>query len=179
MTAGTNTESIYSISPDTLVTMTTIEENYWSHIMGNINLQHTFKNGQVLSANLDYLTYKNSNPTWYTTDYFSESNDLVKAEEIRISKDTPIDIWVADLTHSLNIGKSVTVDSGIKGTFSNLTNRVIYDEQMDSEWIVNPNYTSNALLEEGILAAFSTAKIVFDKRPHSMQASGTRIPKQT
>ncbi len=164
MTAGTDTESFYSISPDTLVTMTTIEENYWSHIMGNINLQHTFQNGQVINANLDYLRYKNSNPTWYTTDYYSESNNLLKAEEIRISKDTPIDIWVADLNHTLNIGKSVTVDSGIKGTFSGLTNQVVYEEQLGLQWIVDPNYSNNALLNEDILAAFTTAKIAFNEK---------------
>ncbi|MEB2780041.1 TonB-dependent receptor family protein [Algoriphagus sp. C2-6-M1] len=164
LTAGTDTESIYSISPDTIATMTTKEENYWSHIMGNINLQHTFKNGQVINFNLDYLTYKNSYPTWYTTEYFSETNDFLRSEEIRISKETHIDIWVADLNHSMKIGKSLTVDSGIKGTFSNLTNQVVYEEQLDSDWIVYPYYSSDALLKEDILAAFSTAKIVFDEK---------------
>lgn len=164
MTAPNSTKSLYSISPDTLVTMTTIEENYWSHIMGNINLQHTFENGQVLSANLDYLTYKNSNPSWYSTNYFTESNALSRSEDIRISKDTPIDFWVADLTHSMKIGKSVTVDSGVKGTFSNLTNLVIFEEQIDSEWEFNPTYSSDAVLNEDILAAFTSAKIAFDEK---------------
>lgn len=164
MTAPSSTESMYSISPDTLVTMTTIEENSWSHVMGNINLQHTFQKGQVLNANLDYLTYKNSNPTWYTTDYYAESGDLVSTEKIRITKDTPIDLWVADLTYSMKIGKSVTVDSGIKGTFSNLTNDVIFKEQIGSQWIVNPEYSSDASLKEDILAAFSTASIVFNEK---------------
>ena len=162
--ASNNTNSVYSISQDTLATMATLEENYWSHIMGNINLQHTFQNGQVLSANLDYLTYKNSNPTWYSTNYFTESNDLFRSEDIRISKDTPIDFWVADLTHSMKIGESVTVDSGIKGTFSNLTNLVIFEEQLDSEWVFNPTYSSDAVLKEDILAAFTSAKIAFDKK---------------
>ena len=63
LTAPTTTNSNYSISPDTLVTMNMVEVNSWHHIMGNINLQHTFENGQVISSNLDYLTYKNSNPT--------------------------------------------------------------------------------------------------------------------
>lgn len=164
MTAPSITESMYSISPDTLVTMTTIEENSWSHVMGNINLQHTFQKGQVLNANLDYLTYKNSNPTWYTTDYFAESGDLVSTDKIRITKDTPIDLWVADLTYSMKIGKSVKIDSGVKGTFSNLTNEVIFEEQIGSQWTVNPEYSSDALLKEDILAAFSTANIVFNEK---------------
>ena len=55
----------YSISPDTLVNVETAETNKWKHLMGNMNLQHTFKKGQVLTANLDYLTYTNSNPSQY------------------------------------------------------------------------------------------------------------------
>jgi len=97
MTAPTTSNSTYSISPDTLVTMNMVEVNSWHHIMGNINLQHTFNNGQVISSNLDYLTYKNSNPTLYTNNFFTQSNDLFRSEEFRISKDTPIDLWVADV----------------------------------------------------------------------------------
>lgn len=162
--APTTTSSQFAISPDTLVRMASIEENYWSHIMGNINLQHTFQNGQVISSNIDYLTYKNSNPSWYSNAFFTNSTDMVRSQEIRISKDTPIDIWVADLTHSIKIGKSVTMDSGIKGTFSTFTNQVVYEEQIDSEWIFNRNFSSDAFLNEDILAAFTSAKISFDEK---------------
>ncbi len=158
------TEANYSISPDTLVNMILTEENYWSHMMGNINIQHTFQNGQVLSADLDYLTYKNSNPTSYTTTFFDESDNVIDAEEFRISKDTPIDMWVGSVNHSMKIGKSVKVDSGIKGTFSELSNTVVFEEQIGSEWIVNPTYSSDGILTEDILAAYSTAAIVFNDK---------------
>jgi hypothetical protein len=162
LVAPSVTEAMYSISPDTLVNMTLTEENFWSHIMGNINIQHTFQNGQVLSADLDYLTYNNSNPTWYTTTFFDESDNVINAEEFRISKDTPIDMWVGSVNHSMKFGESVKVDSGIKGTFSELSNTVVFEEQLGSDWIVNPSYSSDGILTEDILAAFSTAAIVFN-----------------
>lgn len=158
------TEAQYSISPDTTIDMTLTEKNYWSHIMGNINIQHTFQNGQVLSADLDYLTYNNTNPTWYTTTFFDESDNVIDSEEFRISKDTPIDMWVSSVNHSMKIGKSVKVDSGIKGTFSELSNTVVFEEQFGSEWIGNPTYSSDGILTEDILAAFSTAAIVFNDK---------------
>lgn len=158
------TEAMYSISPDTLVNMTLTEENFWSHIMGNINIQHTFQNGQVLSADLDYLTYKNANPTWYTTSFYDESDNLTETEEFRISKDTPIDMWVGSVNHSMKFGESVKVDSGIKGTFSELSNTVVFEEQFGSEWIVNPTYSSDGILTEDIMAAFSTAAVVFNDK---------------
>ncbi|ERM82008.1 hypothetical protein P872_07585 [Rhodonellum psychrophilum GCM71 = DSM 17998] len=164
MTAPTITNSNYSISPDTLVTMTTVEVNKWSHIMGNINLQHTFKNGQVLSTNVDYLTYKNSNPSWYTIMNYNESNDLIGSEEFRITKDTPIDLWVADMNHSMKIGKSVSVESGVRATFSKFTNTVVFEEKFGSDWLIDSKFTNDALLNEDILAAFSTAKIELDEK---------------
>jgi len=158
------TEAQYSISPDTIIDMTVTEKNYWSHIMGNINIQHTFQNGQVLSADLDYLRYNNANPTWYNTTFYDESDNVIDEEEFRISKDTPIEMWVGSVNHSMKIGKSVKVDSGIKGTFSELSNTVVFEEQIGSEWIVNPTYSSDGILTEDILAAFSTAAIVFNDK---------------
>jgi hypothetical protein len=164
MTAPSITTSSFSISPDSLFRMNTIEKNSWSHIMGNINLQHTFKNGQVISTNIDYLTYKNSNPSWYTIMNYDESNDLIDSEEFRITKDTPIDLWVADMNHSMKIGNSVSVESGFRGTFSKLTNTVVFEEKLGSDWILDPNFSSDGLLNEDILAAFSSAKIKFDEK---------------
>jgi hypothetical protein len=164
LTAPNVTKSNYSISPDTLFRMTTVEVNKWSHIMGNINLQHTFQNGQVISTNVDYLTYKNSNPSLYTIMNYNESNDLISSEEFRITKDTPIDLWVTDLNHSMKIGKSVAVESGVRATFSKFTNTVAFEEKLGSDWIFDPDFSSDGLLNEDILAAFSSAKIEFDDK---------------
>ncbi|MCC5929209.1 MAG: TonB-dependent receptor [Cyclobacteriaceae bacterium] len=164
MDAPNITRSNYSISLDTLFRMTTVEVNRWSHIMGNINLQHTFKNGQVLSTNVDYLTYRNSNPSWYNLINYNESNDLIGSEEFRITKVTPIDIWVTDLNHSMMIGKSIAVESGLRATFSQFTNTVVFEEKLKSDWLVDTKFTNDGLLNEDILAAFSTAKIEFDQK---------------
>jgi hypothetical protein len=158
------TESNYSISPDTLVMMSLNEDNNWSHIMGNINLQHTFHNGQVISSNVDYLTYKNSNPSQYNLMNYNEYNEFIKSEEFRISKDTPIDLWVTDMNHSMKIGTSVSVESGIRATFSKLTNTVAFEEKFGSAWQIDPKFSNDGLLQEDILAAFSSAKINFDKK---------------
>ncbi|WP_373493888.1 TonB-dependent receptor domain-containing protein [Aquiflexum sp.] len=164
MTAPNITESKYSISPDTLVRMTTIEQNSWSHIMGNINLQHTFQNRQVISTNVDYLTYKNSNPSWYNIMKYNESNDLIDSQDFRITKDTPIELWVTDVNHSMKIGESVSVESGIRATFSKFTNTVVFEEKLGSDWSFDPDFSSDGLLKEDILAGFSSAKIKFDDK---------------
>jgi len=41
------------------------------------------------------MTYKNSNPSWHAIMNYNESNDLTGSEEFRITKDTPIDLFLA------------------------------------------------------------------------------------
>jgi hypothetical protein len=159
-----NSESNYSISPQSLIRMTINEDNNWSHIMGNLNLHHTFQNGQVISTNVDYLTYKNSNPSVYNLKNYNESNEFINSKEFRISKDTPIDLWVSDVNHSMKIGQSVSVESGIRATFSKLTNTVAFEEKFGSDWQIDPKFTNDGFLNEDILAAFSSAKIEIDKK---------------
>ncbi|CAN5443405.1 outer membrane beta-barrel family protein [soil metagenome] len=154
----------YSLSPDTVIELTVTEKNLWRHLMGNINIHHTFKNGQVLNANLDYLTYDNNNPSKYNNRYYSESGSFILKEENRISKDTPIKMWVAKVDHSLKIGESVILESGIKGTFSELTNDVLFEEKKGEIWTENPSYSNYAYLTEDILAAFTSINIVVDEK---------------
>jgi len=148
----------YSISPDTLVDLTMKERNVWKHHMGNINLQYSFSN-HVLNATLDYLTYTNSAPSEYQNNYYSEEGLFIRDEENRITKNTPIKMWVAKIDHSLSIGKSSVLESGVKGTFSRLTNEVNFETKVGASWMKNPTYSDYSILVEDILAAFSSIKI--------------------
>ena len=76
-------------------------------MLGNVNLQHSFKKGQTLNINLDYLTYNNSNPTNYESQYYLASGDLVRNTESRIAKKTPIHIWVGKSDYAFNLGRAM------------------------------------------------------------------------
>ena len=159
MTSFTNSSIEYSVSPDTLVEIESSEINHWKHIMGNVNIQHTFDKGQVLNANLDYLKYDNYNPSYYNNDYYDEEGSLIEKENFRISKDTPINIWVAKIDYSMNLGGSATLETGIKGTFSDLINDIQLEEKIGEDWFVNDSVSSYADLTEDILAAFASLKV--------------------
>jgi len=164
MNSKTEADFNYSASPDTLIDIEIDESNHWKHIMGNINVNHTFRNGNVLNANLDYLTYDNANPTTYYYQYFDEQQILDRTEESRISKDTPIDIWVAKVDYNLNISNAVTLETGIKGTLSDLVNDILFEEKINEGWAVNEGFSNYADLSEDVLAAFGAFKIKFDEK---------------
>ncbi|MCA1759681.1 MAG: hypothetical protein LC658_07910, partial [Bacteroidales bacterium] len=56
--------------------LTTFELNKWIHGMGNINLQHHFKEEEILDFNFDYLNYYNDNPSKYTVESLDNINQL-------------------------------------------------------------------------------------------------------
>jgi hypothetical protein len=160
----TNSSFLFSVSPDTIIEIGTDEFNHWKHLMGNINFQHTFEKGQVLNANLDYLRYDNENPSNYIYNYFGGVEKFIRTENHRISKDTPINIWVAKIDYSMKIGETATLETGIKGTFSDLTNDIELEEKINEDWVLNDPVSSNADLAENILAAYSSLKININEK---------------
>ena len=164
MNSLTNAYFDYSVSPDTLINIKINESNHWKHLMGNININHTFKDKNVLNANLDYLTYDNTNPTRYLYQYFDEQQDPLRTEESRISKDTPIDIWVAKVDYSLGVTNNITFETGIKGTWSDLVNDILFEDKTNEEWSINESFSNYADLSEDVLAAFGSLKVKFDEK---------------
>ena len=73
-------------------------------------------------------------------------------------------MWIAKVDYAANIGESIILESGLKGTFSYLINDVVFDEKAGKDWIVNPTYSNYAELTEDILAAFSSLKIKVDEK---------------
>ena len=148
----------YSASPDTLVELRMSERNLWKHQMGNLNLRYTLPK-QVINVNFDYLTYGNTAPSNYHDNYYSESGSFIREEESRIAKNTPINLWVAKVDHSVNLGLSSVLESGIKGTFSKLTNEVVYESKQGPSWVRDPDLSNHSVLIEDIFAMYSSLKI--------------------
>lgn len=148
----------YSTSADTIVELTMSERNLWKHLLANFNLNYTLPK-QVINVNLDYLTYANNAPSDYHDRYYSESGSFIYEEENRIAKNTPINLWVATVDHSATLGESLVMESGIKGTFSKLTNEVVYESNQGASWLRNPDFSNHSILMEDIFAAYSSLKI--------------------
>ncbi|HLU89006.1 MAG TPA: TonB-dependent receptor, partial [Cyclobacteriaceae bacterium] len=152
----------YSISADTLIESSIDDIRHWKHGMGNVNLQYTFKNRQMLNANLDYLRYYNNSPSRYINSYYSGDRSFIRDEDNSISKETPINMRVVKVDHSIEIGESTILESGIKGTFSDLINKVKLETKKGNSWIENPIFSSYSSLTENIMAIYSSIKIELD-----------------
>ena len=133
-----------------------IETNKWIHYMGNFNLQHIFKEGEVLDLNFDYLHYDDNNPSGYSINYHDNTNQLTSKEEIKVTKKTPINTYVGKLDYTRNFGKSIKLESGLKTTHTSFGNDVSVANMVNSAWTFNSDLTNNYTLSENMSAIYSS-----------------------
>jgi len=149
-----NTSTISVLRADTLLQISNHEINQWDHYGANGNFQHSFRNKSVLSASVDYLSYKNSNPVSYTENYYDDEKNFLFGQLSRSSKSTPIGIFVAKADYTIFSGKAWKMQAGAKSSVSNLTNDVAVSSMSQRQWVIDSSLTSDSKLKEVIFAGY-------------------------
>ncbi len=140
-----------------IVELTNQERNQWKHIMGNVNLQHEFHPGTKLNFDVDYLVYEDENPNTYNTDFFDGDEVLLRNEDTRSDKFTPIGIGVAQLTFESELNDKWKYEGGAKAALSEFTNEVSVEVLENGDWQQVPRFTNKSDLQERIFAVYSSA----------------------
>lgn len=138
----------------TIIGVNDHEINQWRHLMGNLNLQHTFPNKGQMSVDVDYLLYHHNNPHWYINDYQYLQEDKQELEKMNNSKLTPLHLWVGKGEYVKQVNEKSKVETGIKGTFSRLTNDVLLEKLYDKAWLREEEFSENLQMVEDIGAAY-------------------------
>jgi outer membrane receptor protein involved in Fe transport len=150
------TNDVSKISPDsTVVTDMHIHElNVWQSATASIGLRMTPNPKSEISFNVDYLYYYNKNPSSYDNVAVYEQGNSFSSSIIDLDKNTPIRMLVGKTDYRLTVSPSFTVEAGIKGVTSALTNDVLVRTMTNGEWKIDPVFTSYSNLHESIGAAY-------------------------
>jgi outer membrane receptor for ferrienterochelin and colicin len=140
------------------------ELSKWMHGMANINLQHHFKEEELLDFNFDYLNYYNDNPSYYTIENFDNTGQVESGENIDVTKITPINIAVGMLDYTNQINSKLKVDAGIKGTFTLFKNDIGVSYLDSGIWAPDPELTNKYSMNENIMALYSTVSYSFNDK---------------
>ena len=149
-----------------------IEANKWIHYLGNFNLQHNFKEGEVLDLNFDYLHYDDNNPSQYFINYHDNTNQLTSKEEIKVTKKTPINTYVGKLDFTRNLGEKFKMESGLKMTTTSFGNDVSVANLVNNVWTFNSDLTNHYTLSENISAVYSSVN--YKINPKTSMIAGVR-----
>ena len=140
-----------------------LEQNEWTNLMGNFNLTQKINKGS-LTFDLDYLYYKQQNPTDYINTFSDDQEQILAEEIIRASKETPVNIWVSKIDYAVPLNDKMKLDLGVKGTLSDLKNNVLVESNENGQFITDEQLSENALLEERIGAMYSALNISFTEK---------------
>jgi len=132
------------------------ELSKWMHGMANINLQHHFKEEEILDFNFDFLNYYNDNPSYYTIENLDNTGQVESGENIDVSKITPINIAVGMLDYTNQINSKLKVEGGIKGTLTWFKNDIAVKYLENGIWATDPELTNKYSMDENIMAIYST-----------------------
>ncbi|PWT96749.1 MAG: hypothetical protein C5B52_14975 [Bacteroidetes bacterium] len=144
---------------DTTIKMKTDEINQWNHVMGNLNLEHSFSNNGKLLADVDYIYYHDNNPSNYKSDWYDGSMKFLYNENMAVQKQTPINIFVVNTDYSMKLGKAVDWEAGLKYTSSKFRNNVSLDRQEGNDWKRDEDLSAKYNLLEWIAAGYSSFNI--------------------
>lgn len=137
------------------------ELSKWMHGMANINLQHHFKEEEILDFNFDFLNYHNDNPSYYTIENLDNTGQVESGENIDVSKITPINIAVGMLDYTNQINSKLKVEGGIKGTMTWFKNDISVKYLENGIWTTDPELTNKYSMDENIMAIYSTVSYGF------------------
>jgi hypothetical protein len=149
---------------DTLIRIKSLENNQWKNYSGNINLQHNFGSDERLTINLDHIHYSNDQPVEYFNSFYDDSENFLFEKDTRSGKLTPINLWVIAADYSKKLGKSVSLEAGLKGTKSAFTNDVSFERLQQDIWVKDPTGTAVYQLDEKYGAAYASFNITVDKK---------------
>ncbi|MGN6601346.1 MAG: outer membrane beta-barrel protein [Ginsengibacter sp.] len=132
------------------------EVNHWRNITESFYINHKFADSQSVNFNVDYLYFRNDNPTSYQNNYQDDQNRLIKKRLIRANKSTPIGVLASNLDFQMNLGR-IKWEYGAKVSFSNLMNNVLVDSLSSNQWLKDSSLSNLIQLKENIAATYSSA----------------------
>jgi hypothetical protein len=144
---------------DHRVQMSTKEINRWNSATGNVNLTHQFTKEKTLTMDVDYVWYKINNPSDYNIHNLQPDGSTISIDNLRVRKETPIQIAVAKADYNQDLGKDNHFETGLKVSSSRFDNNVRVENLLQGTWVANPAQTSHFKLKEDVAAAYASLSV--------------------
>ncbi len=135
-------------------------KNPLSNGFANINLQRDLGARGQLTVDLDYAGI------WFTNEGSLIGRDLLAGTTYNSERKTPVKIWTGRIDHKLELGKGKQLETGIKGTFSDIVSRGRVIKNGGEEWETGDLFTRTDSVSERILAAYVSLQSQFTARLH-------------
>lgn len=134
------------------------ESNIWQSAAASIGIHSRINSQSEVGFSVDYLYYKNENPSRYDVDEIYEQQSQNKVSMIDLKKNTPIKFIIAKADYQYRVSPSLSWEVGIKGVGSILDNDVSVQRFEDNVWVNDPAFSSYSTLMEQVASAYISTK---------------------
>ncbi len=168
--AITQSEVIQSNDEYLFSDLSLVEQNDWTHWMGNINLRHQLKDSSLVSIDFDYLDYIDRNPTTYNDQGLDINQNQIYLQNFNSNKETPITFQVLKVDYSKQLSPILKLETGLKGTSTYFENDIELTNIGNGLEAYQDQFSDNFLLQEDLGAAYLSFDYSRDKL--SLKAGG-------
>jgi len=158
MNALANDVNHAAIDSTVITNMNIHESNIWQSATAGIGLQTRPDQKTELNFSVDYLYYHNDNPSQYDNNILYQQNNINANSKIDLQKETPIRFVIANADYKHVYSPLFSIEAGVKGVTSSLTNNVLTQNLENNGWVTDPVFTSYSDLSEQVAAAYVSTK---------------------
>ncbi|OQP53438.1 hypothetical protein A4H97_23625 [Niastella yeongjuensis] len=157
-----------TIMPDSLLLFTgNINlRNRWQSIVNSIYIERTIGAGNQLSMEVDYIHYKNGNPTNVHSIFIDEhgnlagtNNDTLFSPNQKGFANTIIQVGMAKADYQKQVSKKTKLETGIKGSLTRNGSVSGIESLVGNTWVTRPETTNDLVMKECIGAAYASVNM--------------------
>jgi len=156
--------STYTILPDSVLQYDGMirGNNRWANVMNSVYLDKELGKGEKLNIGVDYLFFKNNNPSVIQSSFFNSKGDSATtgnnlyAPMQRGFANTTIQVGVVQVDYSKQFSEAIKLESGIKGAYTHTNSFSGIERLVNGEWLSSGQTSNNIIMNESVQAAYAS-----------------------
>lgn len=169
---------------NTLLLSDAYNANKSKNINTNFNYKHSFDStGREITVDLDQGYYKTDGTNFLTTKIY-DPGDVQRGNTILLDGNLPsvVKIYTAKTDYVHPLSKTMKLEAGIKTSFVNTDNNVLYQRNTGTGWTTDDQRTNHFVYKENVNAAYAIFTTTIKKweftgglRAENTNATGTQM----
>lgn len=164
VTISTHNTAFYDVEPDSLYTLDAniYGDNRWQNLITSLYAVKNLGKGGQINVDIDYLYYKNSNPSDAHSSYHdingneAGSNDTLFSPWQKGFAHSSIKVGVGKIDFTRQLSPRLKLETGIKGTYTSNSGLSRIESLVDGTWVSRGETSTNIVMKESIGAAYAS-----------------------
>ncbi|MBS0029676.1 TonB-dependent receptor domain-containing protein [Chitinophaga sp. 22321] len=154
--------STYNVLPDSLLLFDGVVrgKNRWNNLASAIYLEKKLKENEKISADIEYLLFKNSNPSIVQSIFLNKhgapagANDSLFSPQQQGYANTSIQVGVVKIDYTRQLNSHIKLETGVKGTYTYSRSSSRIESLVNGEWISRKETVQDVAMKEAIGAVY-------------------------